>query len=466
MQINEITTLKLTKEVLEELLGKNIHFDENFDIYGISGNYLFLIKGGSMALYDISEKKYIIPYTKGLLKSFVQKSTGEKVIAHATSRDITKILSDSYGKLVCDHHCKTILPDMKYSRFALDGSKIPFEKCYVDSEEFCDTNIRYHFYENNKNSYRDEVDLTEDRSFDQIKCDNFINRVNISMHNYNFKRTSLKKCDKWDAQSEYEDGLSIIYKNINGKELYGVVDTDYNVVFDYDENVKTIKILYSDLLLIGNNKGFNSVFDLGRKSYMCPFEYSFNEVERLSSDTFRVKVNDKYRLIKNGNISDEAYDDIGFDRGILILTIDNEIRFIDSDGNILYKMDRQKFLKSKEDIYYEFDFNIIKHNLFTGKEVIIGKRTFYDGDREIGTSSIDEILNNYNFYYIDNEGIVRLFKTMKYGIELKSNDVSVYRWYDNKKYVYEFQKELLNNLMIMNENSSKQKVKNMNEKYS
>jgi len=36
MQINEVTTLKLTREVLEGLLGKNIHFDENFDIYGIS----------------------------------------------------------------------------------------------------------------------------------------------------------------------------------------------------------------------------------------------------------------------------------------------------------------------------------------------------------------------------------------------------------------------------------------------
>lgn len=460
MQINEITTLKLTREVLEELLGKNIHFCENFDIYGISGNYLFLIKGGSMAVYDISEKKYIIPYTKGLLKSFVQKSTGEKIIAHAAGNDITKILSNSDGKLLCDHHCDKFFGyNMKYSRFTLDGSEIPFEKCYVNKDEFCDSNVRYRFYKNNENLYKNEVNLKEDRSFDQIKCDSFINRVNISMHNYNFKRTSLKKCDKWDAQSEYKDGLSIIYKIINGEELYGVVDTDYNVVFDYDENVKTIKILYSDLLLIGSNEGFNSIFDLQRNCYVCPFKYEFNEVERLSLDIFRVKVGDRYRLIRNGSISDEVYDDIGFDRGILILTIDNEIRFIDSDGNILYKLEKQKFLKSKKDVYYEFDFNIIKHNLFTGKEDIIGKRTFYDGDKKIETSSIDEILNNYNFYYVDNEGFVRLFKTMKYGVELKSNDVSVYRWYDNKRYVYEFQKELLNNLVIMSENNSKQKVK-------
>ena len=460
MQINEVTTLKLTKKVLKELLGKNMHFDKNFDINGISKDYLFLINGDSMAVYDISAKKYIIPYMKGLLKSFVKKSTGEMIIAHATSSDITKICNNSNGELLCNHHCKTIIPDMEYSRFALDGSKIPFKKCYIDEEKFCDTNVRYHYYdkESNKDSYEDEVDLKKDTSFDQIKCDNFINRVNISKHNYNFKHTSLKKCDKWDAQSQYNEGLSIIYKNIDGKELYGVADTDYNVVFDYDESVKTIKILYSDLLLVGNNEDLNSVFDLKRNCYVCPFKYEFNTVERLSTDIFRVKINDKYRLIKNGSISDEVYDDIGFDREILILTINDEIRFIDSDNNILYKLKKQKFLKSKKDIYYEFDSNIIKHNLLTGKEDIIGKRTFYDGDKKIETSSVDEILNNYNFYYIDNEGIVRLFKTMKYGIELKSNNVSIYRWYDSKKYVYEFQKSLLESLLFFDkekENSKK-----------
>ena len=46
---------------------------------------------------------------------------------------------------------------------------------------------------------------------------------------------------------------------------------------------------------------------------------------------------------------------------------------------------------------------------------------------------------------------------MKYGIELKSNNVSIYRWYDSKKYVYEFQKSLLESLLFFDKEKDNSK---------
>lgn len=443
MQLKELTTEKLNEKMLEILLGKNIYFN----IYGISGDYLFLIKDDSMAVYDTKKNEYIIPYKKGLLKFFKQKSTNKKVIAYATSSNITEVKygykyhGDNKYDLVCD--CERLL----YSRFDLSEHEKPTDVYYVQEDSVFNAKVRLQY---RNGGYIDECDLEHDPDFDFIYPDNLINNFKINS-NYRMNYAPLKVCDKWDAQSKYDNGLSIIYKCNEGKELYGVVDSNYNVLFDYDENIIGIKVLSNDLILVEGKNGLNSIFDLKEGIYVVSFKYKFDEVVKLDKDIYKVEKDGKYRLVIDNEICDILYDSIAFDRGTIILTLANEIIFMDTNKNILYKLEKQQYFKSSSDVYYNSNSNIIRHNLYTDKEQIIGCNSLYDGDKEIKDMSIEQVLNNYKYYYFDNDGKIDLYKSEKYGIKLENNGISVNRWYDNYKYVREFQKRFLENLISIGE---------------
>lgn len=452
MEINEVKTKELTKELLETLLGKDIPFN----LYGITENYLFLIKDDSMAVYDVLNKRYVIYYTKGMLKPFKLKNKEEKIITHATSNDITKV---KYGykqyanhkyDLSCDHEQKLIIGDMPYKRFDFDGNEIPFGKCYIDQDYFGNNNIKYHYNIRNDSYYSiKETELEDDPDFDFIYPDDIINSFKMN-EKYSTVHTPLKTCDKWDAQSEYIYGLSIIYKRTDNNEFYGVVDSKYNVVLDYDESIEKIKIESPRIILVENKDKQSNLYDI-ENGYITNFKYRFDSVVRLGNNIFKVKNNNKFRYILNGEISDCEYENIAYDRGVIILTNEDEITFINQDNQVLYKMKKQKYFKSTEDIYYEKNSSIIKHNLYTGEETTIGRRNIVGNGNPIDSESVDDILEKYKYYFIDEDGYVHLTDTMYYGVELESNGISVYRWYDNPDNVKSLQKNLLENLIDMGE---------------
>lgn len=452
MEIKEVKTKELSKELLETLLGKDIPFD----LYGITENYLFLIKDDSMAVYDILNKKYIIPFTKGMLKPFKIKNKDEKIIAHATSSDITKV---GYGykryaknkyDISCNHVQKLIVGDMPYKRFDFNGNEISFGECYIDQDYFGNYNIRYHCDIRSYDSYHiDETNLEDDPDFDFIYPDNIINRFEIKERCIS-NNPLLKTCDKWDAQSDYTYGLSIIYKCVDDDEFYGVVDQEYNVVLDYDENIKKIKIESPSIILVENKDNQSNIYDT-KNGYVTSFKYQFDSVSKLENNIYRVKNNSKFRYILNGEISDCEYDNIAYDRGVIILTKEDEIIFINQENEVLYKMKKQKYFKSTEDVYYERNSSVIRHNLYTGKETIIGRRNIYEDGNPINSESTEEMLDKYQYYFIDEEGFVHFTDSMYYGIELESNGISVYKWFENPDDVRAFQKKLLENLINMGE---------------
>lgn len=246
---------------------------------------------------------------------------------------------------------------------------------------------------------------------------------------------SSNKCisnDIWDAQSDYNYGLSIIYKNDNSKELYGVVDSNYNIVFNYNENTSKIKILNGNLLLIKNKDGLSSIYDINKG---CLFDFSkkIDDVIILQDDIYKLKVGEKYLLYVNGKIIEDNYDDIVFDRNILIIEKDDEVLFYDLNLNLLYKTNDKEFNKSKDNIYYKKDNHIIEHNLSNGNESIIGRKKFIKSDGSlIKTKSLKSILSKYKYYYEDNvEGEIYFFEDEMYGISIEFDDVSVIKWYKN-----------------------------------
>ena len=240
--------------------------------------------------------------------------------------------------------------------------------------------------------------------------------------------SSSNKCisnDIWDAQSSYHYGLSIIYKNNKGKELYGVVDSKYNIVFEYDENVSKIKRLSSKLLLIENNDGLSSIYEISY-GYLFDFNNKIDSVSILNDEILKIKVGEKYQLYLHGKLFDDLYDNVTYDRNILIIEKDNMTYFYDLNFNFLYKTTEKDFYKSNDCIYYKKNNHYIEYNLFNGNKTVIGKKKFISDDGSLIKSNLDK----YNYYYEDSiEGEVYLFEDEMYGLSITIDDVSVVKWF-------------------------------------
>ena len=233
----------------------------------------------------------------------------------------------------------------------------------------------------------------------------------------------------WQSQSSYKYGLSIIYKNDNGSELYGIADSLYNIVFDYDKNVSKINILNNKLLLIEKKDGLSSLYDINN-GYLFDFK-KINSVVILDDGIYKIKVGEKYQLFINGKLINDEYDDITFDRNVLIIEKSDEVLFYDLNLNLLYKTSNKDFSKSRDCIYYKKDNNYIEHNLFNSNEIVIGRKIFKNSDGSlIKIASLKKILSKYKYYYDDmSEGEIYLFADEMYGISVKFDDVCAIKWF-------------------------------------
>ena len=245
---------------------------------------------------------------------------------------------------------------------------------------------------------------------------------------YHDNTSSSNKCisnDIWDAQSSYHYGLSIIYKNVKGKELYGVVDSEYNIVFDYDENVTKIKRLSSKLLLIENKDELSSIYEIGY-GYLFEFNKKVDSVSVLHDGILKIKVGEKYQLFIDGKLLDDSFDNITYDRGVIIIEKDCMIYFYDSNFNFLYKTSDKDFSKSNTCIYYKKNNQHIEYNLFNGNKTVIGKKKFISDNGSIIKSN----LKKYKYYYEDRvEGIIYLFEDIEYGLSINIDDVCAIKWF-------------------------------------
>lgn len=228
-------------------------------------------------------------------------------------------------------------------------------------------------------------------------------------------------------------------------------------MFDYDANIQYIKIISSNILLVKNKDNLSSIFDIN-DGYIIPFKCLFDDVTKLDKEIYKVCYDNKYRYIINNRISDREYNNISYDRGILILEAESKIIFMDMEENILFEKMLDNYYKSNNDVYYQENDRIIKHNLYSGEELTISADILYDENTVIDEYDINSILKKYKYYYIDDHGKMILFKNMKYGVSIDSgHGIRTYKWYDSLKTVYEFQKELLVNLINISENNIIQK---------
>lgn len=424
MRIKEHRTKALTKEILEKYQSTN---KIELNLYGLLGDLLFLIKGNQMAVIDIKSNKFVIPYTKGFLKPVIDSSTGDEKIIGLLSTDIGQITWKSDSRFP-----RPTVPEyshLYYSIFDQFGRMEQESSCrFICTDDFF---RRIDF---------DSCNLSKAENFDYIYPSKILEDLRLLQANR--EGAKLISNDKWDAQSRYCYGLSIIYKD----NQYGVCDTNYKVVFDYDEDITFIKIISPSLLFVKNRNGLSAIYDI-HSGYIIPFKYPFEDVTILDTNILRVKSGNKYRYILNGKISDLEYDSIAYDRGIIIVSNQQSHTFRDKNGVVLCEHKLKEFYKATNDIYYQQDQSIIKENLYTGQKQEIKYCPICDEYGLVADCNIDSLLQKYKYYYIDEQGQMTLFTTMKYGLSIEENGISIYSWHDSLRSVYEHQKRILENLM-------------------
>lgn len=237
MKLKELKSNLLTREILEKYIDNNII---NFDFYGISNDLLFIIKDNKMAVFNCDEGKFVIPYTKGILTPFKEIDTGNKIISSLKSDKIKKVFYN--GKNVDLYGFEY---EGEYIRFDEFGrNKLEKDKYELHFyEEVFKPDVRYFFKEKDRygcSKYIDETNLKYDDEFDNIYPSNILSNFKKQDNIHDYQSCGLESNDKWEAQSEYKYGLSIIYKN----GLYGVCDTERNIIYDYDENITYIKLFH------------------------------------------------------------------------------------------------------------------------------------------------------------------------------------------------------------------------------
>lgn len=462
MQINEILTEKLDKNTLNNIINNNF---SNIMFYGEYDNLLFLKKGNSSGILNLECENFIIPFTKGILQPILKNNKKCYRLLNPINNEFIYSWNDDHYNEKENGTSFTLKSDMyrddyycEYNLFNELGKKIlnkKFLACCHNENCFKKANLMLMKIDN-RNDYTFEY-CKLDENFKEILPNEFLKMKKIKFKNDNFREKIIT--DKWQAMSDYKYGLSIIYNN----GVYGVIDLNYNIVFNYDNNITYINILSPNTLILKNKDNKKALYSI-EKGYITNFEdnIDFETINELSNNVFRLTTNNKHKLIIGNKTFEGEYNYIYFDEGVIILEQKNKTIFLDINGKLIKTINTNEFYKYNNNIYFKQKNAIYKIDLKTSEKTLI-KSFIKTEDGKIINNNIDNILKKYNYYYFDEQNNeLILFKEKKYGVKVDTgNNISTYKWFDKLKNSYIFEKLFLENLVNCIDNSneiSKQKV--------
>lgn len=462
MVFKEIETRRINRKLLENYMDG---YCSDINIYGKCDNLIFMMIGQNTGVYDIDNNKFIISSINGIAYPVSDKNNN-KYIMVITSKYGDKIycrdynqpkysdtaisymydMEEDFHNLECfcnvfDMNGQNVVPKDRYLaniyqfNNMLEGDR--FEKTikYRDllDEEICLDNKKYVSY--------DDLPIALDNDYVRI-----YNAYAIETF---FKKNNVSK--KEDSFS-----LNVILK----KNKYTVVDSDRNIMINYDDGVSSVKIVDDNTIVLRNINGNSAIYDIN-KGYLITFDdgISFDKVSRLDNDILKVDFSSKSCFLINNNLSKEVYDDIYMtsDKMIVCEKI-KKVDFYNIDGALLFSINAKNFYKYDEYLFYSEDYKYYCYNFNTGikKEMdVLSLFKLEDGtDINLG---IDEVLDNYS-YYFDGEFSERecftLFNDKKYGVKLKievgtGKYVDGNRWFNQKDERDLFFLTLLNSFLDM-----------------
>lgn len=459
MQINYIQkTDILTEELINNYKKNN---DINFNIYGRYKNLLFILNNNKIDVFDTAQKKFITTIDADEIH-YVSDTHGHY--------SFFQYQQDENGNIgdVCifDEHfnIEDISRKEVRKRFNL---KINLNHNFLNNGDEC-YNLNYEDIEYSYSSaWRTNkfIELLVNKKNDIVLALSSTHlKENIPKINENYIDMQKERIsnDKWDGMSKYKYKLAIITKN----GLYGVINDNYEIVFDYNPDIINIKILSYDTILIENKNHEKFLYNINTKTMQKYKEnISLNNIQMLKDNIYRLQKGNKYKLYIDHKLYEGLYDDIYTETELDIIILENnkKTKIIDTKGNILLQLNSNKFFVIQNDIYYKLKDGIYKFNLKSMQSDKINNYFIKTEDGQEIPYDDKSIFLTYKYYYNDSKTHdMVLCKDMKYGLEIKDNDISVVRWFNSREKMIEVHRLILENMFSsICDNQELPKTKNL-----
>lgn len=479
MKIDEIDTKRITKETLENYVNgccSSIRF------YGKFNNMVFFMNGDNTGVYDLENDKFVISSRSGIAYPVMDNNKNNYFM----------VINSEYDDKV--YYTENGLP-----RFSDTSRRYMYDMDYRSHDLECYCNI---YDENSQNICPIDKYLTNIYQFNCLLQEgDYYNRImyrNLDEQSYYSKNVkydiypdlpsrisddfkimsssySISKSLKKKNNSKDNFNLDVIYK----KGKYSVIDCDSNLIISYDDDIKYVKVINDNVIMLRNADGVCALYDIN-KGYLIGFgdNIKFYNVFKLNNDIFKLEVDKGYRLFIKNNLYEVIYDDI-------YITLDNiivaesfkNIDFYNVGGLLLFNTKSSSFYKCDEDMFYCENNKFYHYNFKTCKKKEMNILSLFK--LEDGTDlncSIDEVLQNFAYYYngeINEREDFVLFKENKYGLKIGlevgiCRKLHANRWFDSKEERKKYLQVLLDsimNLSVSNEVDNfdgKKKVKKLN----
>lgn len=326
---------------------------------------------------------------------------------------------------------------------------LPYDRCWSES----DYQANYYHYKNHLSN--NVFPIAEGLYFDEVS-------KNIYYKNYDklpknggcykdtksHKSSPLITTENWDAMSQYKFGLAIIYKD--GK--YGVINTKYDIVYPYQEEVIFIKIISETSLFLKDVNGDCAIYDVSKKEYEMDFKEGVKaeNIEEIRPSIFKIITKEeKYARINKKNITDLMVEKVWYDErdNTIILENETKVGIYTKEAEKIIEVETSKYDKIKDYLFYHQNNNQYMCDL---QDKSIKKlNTLYVKNQDGEMVDIDEVLKKYSYYYIDDDtNEMTVFENIVYGILIEINHgTKIIRWVDSLDKLFKLEEEIMYNIL-------------------
>lgn len=349
---------------------------------------------------------------------------------------------------IIDIDTGTVLRDCeRYKRICL----YPYDSCWETS------NYQAEYYRSQNYLSNNVFPIGEGLYFDEIAENIYYNENNDKSSNKEeesykqreyYESSPLITTKNWDAMSEYKFGLAIIYKD--GK--YGVINTEYDIVYPYQEEVVFIKIISETSLFLKDVNGTCAIYDVSKKEYEIDFKEGVRaeNIKEISPSIFKIITKEgTYARINKKNITDLMVEKVWYDErdSTIILESENKVRIYTKEAEKIIEVETSKYDKIKDFLFYHQNNNQYMCDL---KSKNIKKlNTLYAKNQDGEMVDIDDVLKKYSYYYIDDDtNKMTVFEDIVYGILIEINHgTKIIRWVDSLDKMFKLEEEIMYNIL-------------------
>lgn len=433
MKFEEIDTKRLTRKILENYI---YGYYSSTIVYGKYKNMLFMMKGQNTWVLNLDSKEFVIANMRGFAYPVVD-SAGNNYLMVINSEcnnnnDTSVVYNKSYQPRYNDTGWYSPYSDEDPHNLECycniydeNGKSVHPVNRYVGNI-YQITTVLDDVVGDKVFEYKDQFDdvYVFNKPKEWVSGGNLpvkLNKDFVPMLSAGMVWNKLAREEAEEQKYKYKYKMDVVCKY--GK--YSVIERDTGVTMRFDATVKEVKFVDDVTIILKNNDGFSALYDI-HKGYLVKFSDNiiFDSAFKLDRNVWKLSNDSECHLLVNNNILLKSYHMVGVTADKIIMARRlNMVDLYTINGDLMTSIGTSDIYKFDSDLYYNLNAKIYHYNWDTGMTDAMELLTFKSGDGTEVQCNIEEILENYNYYYYDKKTKeFVLFKDKAFGIGFAFKD--------------------------------------------